>query len=70
MWITNGPDADVLIVYAKTRKELKSKGITAFIIEKGMKGFSTGPKLDKLGRRHAAYALYPPAASAAGVFNL
>ncbi len=51
MWITNGPDADVLIVYAKTRKELQSKGITAFIIEKGMKGFSTGPKLDKLGMR-------------------
>lgn len=41
MWITNGPDADVLVVYAKTEPELKSKGITAFIIEKGMKGFST-----------------------------
>lgn len=41
MWITNGPDADVLVVYAKTEPELKQKGITAFIVEKGMKGFST-----------------------------
>jgi len=41
MWITNGPDADTLVVYAKTEPELKSKGVTAFIIEKGMKGFST-----------------------------
>ena len=51
MWITNGPDADVLIVYAKTDLEAGSKGITAFIIEKGFEGFSTAQKLDKLGMR-------------------
>ena len=51
MWITNGPDADVLIVYAKTDINAGSRGITAFIIEKGMKGFSTAQKLDKLGMR-------------------
>lgn len=51
MWITNGPDADVLVVYAKTDKQAGSKGITAFIIEKGFKGFSTAQKLDKLGMR-------------------
>lgn len=51
MWITNGPDADVLIVYAKTDPEAGSRGITAFIVEKGMAGFSTSPKLDKLGMR-------------------
>ncbi|EFA78120.1 isovaleryl-CoA dehydrogenase [Heterostelium album PN500] len=51
MWITNGPDADVLVVYAKTDINAGSKGITAFLIEKGMKGFSTGQKLDKLGMR-------------------
>ncbi|MEQ6918166.1 isovaleryl-CoA dehydrogenase [Halomonas aquatica] len=51
MWITNGPDADVLVVYAKTDPEAGSKGITAFIIEKGMAGFSTAQKLDKLGMR-------------------
>jgi len=51
MWITNGPDADVLVVYAKTDKQAASKGITAFIIEKGMKGFKTAQKLDKLGMR-------------------
>ncbi|STX29579.1 acyl CoA dehydrogenase [Legionella beliardensis] len=51
MWITNGPDADVLVVYAKTNKQAASKGITAFIIEKGFKGFSTAQKLDKLGMR-------------------
>jgi isovaleryl-CoA dehydrogenase len=50
-WITNGPDADVLVVYAKTDPAAGSRGITAFIVEKGMKGFSTGPKLDKLGMR-------------------
>lgn len=50
-WITNGPDADVLIVYAKTDPEAYQKGITAFIIEKGMPGFSTAQKLDKLGMR-------------------
>lgn len=51
MWITNGPDADVLIVYAKTEPEAGSRGITAFVVEKGMAGFSTSPKLDKLGMR-------------------
>ena len=51
MWITNGPDADTLVVYAKTDLEAGPKGITAFIIEKGFKGFSTAQKLDKLGMR-------------------
>ncbi|WP_431320837.1 isovaleryl-CoA dehydrogenase [Rhizobium sp. YTU87027] len=51
MWITNGPDADVLVVYAKTDPEAGPRGITAFLIEKTFKGFSTGPKLDKLGMR-------------------
>jgi len=51
MWITNGPDADVLVVYAKTDKQAGSKGITAFLIEKGMPGFRTAQKLDKLGMR-------------------
>ena len=51
MWITNGPDADVLVVYAKTDMDAGPKGITAFLIEKGFKGFSTAQKLDKLGMR-------------------
>src|SRR5499433_287890 len=51
MWITNGPDADTLVVYAKTDPKAGSKGITAFLIEKGMKGFTTAQKLDKLGMR-------------------
>jgi isovaleryl-CoA dehydrogenase len=51
MWITNGPDADVLVVYGKTDPDAGSRGITAFLIEKGMKGFSTAQKLDKLGMR-------------------
>ena len=51
MWITNGPDADVLVVYAKTDKQAASKGITAFIIEKDFPGFRTAQKLDKLGMR-------------------
>ena len=51
MWITNGPDADVLVVYAKTTPAAGSKGITAFIVEKGFRGFSTAQKLDKLGMR-------------------
>ncbi len=51
MWITNGPDADVLVVYAKTDQEAGPRGITAFLIEKSFKGFSTGQKLDKLGMR-------------------
>ncbi|MEM7212236.1 MAG: isovaleryl-CoA dehydrogenase [Pseudomonadota bacterium] len=50
-WITNGPDADTLVVYAKTDPEAGSRGITAFLIEKEMTGFSTGQKLDKLGMR-------------------
>ncbi|XP_022077133.2 isovaleryl-CoA dehydrogenase, mitochondrial [Acanthochromis polyacanthus] len=50
-WITNGPDADVLIVYAKTDPEAHQRGISAFIVEKGMPGFSTAQKLDKLGMR-------------------
>ena len=50
-WITNGPDADTLIVYAKTDPEAGAKGITAFIIERGFKGFSTSPHFDKLGMR-------------------
>ncbi len=50
-WITNGPDADVLVVYAKTDPEAGSKGITAFIVEKDMHGFSTSPHFDKLGMR-------------------
>jgi isovaleryl-CoA dehydrogenase len=51
MWITNGPDADTLVVYAKTDPDAGSRGITAFIVEKGMPGFSTAQKLDKLGMR-------------------
>ncbi|MEO8040752.1 MAG: isovaleryl-CoA dehydrogenase [Betaproteobacteria bacterium] len=51
MWITNGPDADVLVVYAKTDPDAGPKGITAFLIEKGMDGFATAQKLDKLGMR-------------------
>ena len=51
MWITNGPGADVLVVYATLDPELGSKGVTAFLIEKGMKGYSTAQKLDKLGMR-------------------
>jgi isovaleryl-CoA dehydrogenase len=51
MWITNGPDADTLVVYAKTDADAGPRGITAFIIEKGMKGFFTAQKLDKLGMR-------------------
>ena len=50
-WITNGPDADVLVVYAKTDPEAGSKGMTAFIVEKGIKGFTQGPHFDKLGMR-------------------
>lgn len=50
-WITNGPDAETLVVYAKTDPDAGSKGITAFLIEKSMKGFSTSPHFDKLGMR-------------------
>jgi isovaleryl-CoA dehydrogenase len=51
MWITNGPDADTLVVYAKTDASAGPRGITAFVIERGMKGFGTAQKLDKLGMR-------------------
>ena len=51
MWITNGPDADVYVIYAKTDPEAGSRGITAFIVERDTKGFSRSPKLDKLGMR-------------------
>ena len=51
MWITNAPDAQTLIVYAKTNKDAGSRGITAFLIDRDMAGFSTGQKLDKLGMR-------------------
>jgi isovaleryl-CoA dehydrogenase len=51
MWITNGPNADVLVVYAKTDPDAGPRGITAFLVERGFLGFSTSPKLDKLGMR-------------------
>ena len=51
MWCTNGPEADVLVVYAKTDPDAAKRGITAFLVEKGMAGFSTAQKLDKLGMR-------------------
>jgi isovaleryl-CoA dehydrogenase len=51
MWITNGPDADVVVVYAKTDPDAGAKGITAFIVERGFKGFAPAQKLDKLGMR-------------------
>jgi isovaleryl-CoA dehydrogenase len=51
MWITNGPDANTLVVYAKTDLDAGPRGITAFLVEKGFKGFSTAQKLDKLGMR-------------------
>jgi isovaleryl-CoA dehydrogenase len=51
MWITNGPDADVLVVYAKTDPQAGSKGITAFLVERGFPGFTSAQKLDKLGMR-------------------
>ncbi|HPP82157.1 MAG TPA: isovaleryl-CoA dehydrogenase [Rubrivivax sp.] len=51
MWITNGPDADTMVVYAKSEPALGARGITAFVVEKGMPGFSSAQKLDKLGMR-------------------
>src|SRR6476646_4606790 len=51
MWITNGPDADTLVVYAKTDPQAGARGITALIVERGMSGFTTAQKLDKLGMR-------------------
>ena len=75
MWITNGGDADTLVVYAKTDLEAGAKGITAFIIEKGMSGFSCGSKLDKLGMRGSnTYPLFfddceVPAENVLGALN-
>ncbi len=75
MWITNGPDADVMVVYAKTEPELGARGVTAFIVEKGMPGFSTAQKLDKLGMRgsHTGEMLFDnvevPAANVLGHLN-
>src|SRR6201987_1280465 len=54
MWITTGPQAEVLVVYAKTDPDAGARGITAFLIEKGFRGFSTAQKLDKLGMRGSA----------------
>lgn len=75
MWITNGPDADTMVVYAKTEPELGARGITAFIVEKGMKGFGTAQKLDKLGMRgsHTGEMVFDnvevPAANILGSLN-
>ncbi len=75
MWITNGPDADTMVVYAKTEPELGARGVTAFIVEKGMKGFSTAQKLDKLGMRgsHTGEMVFAnvevPAANILGTLN-
>ena len=75
MWITNGPDADTLVVYAKTEPELGARGITAFLIERGMAGFSVAQKLDKLGMRgsHTGELLFTnvevPAANVLGALN-
>jgi hypothetical protein len=57
-WITNGPDADVLVVYAKTDINAGPKGITAFLVEKSFKGFTKSPKLDKLGMRGSKYGIF------------
>ncbi len=75
MWITNGPDADTLVVYAKTEPELGARGVTAFLVEKGMKGFSIAQKLDKLGMRgsHTGELVFQnvevPAANVLGAVN-
>ena len=75
MWITNGPDADTLVVYAKTEPELGARGVTAFLIEKGMAGFSVAQKLDKLGMRgsHTGELVFHnvevPAANVLGALN-
>jgi isovaleryl-CoA dehydrogenase len=75
MWITNGPDADTMVVYGKTEPELGARGVTAFIVEKGMKGFSTAQKLDKLGMRgsHTGEMVFVdvevPAANILGTLN-
>src|ERR1700722_12517566 len=62
MWITNGPDADVLVVYAKTEPEAGSRGISAFLIERGFAGFTTAQKLDKLGMRGSSTCKHGAAA--------
>ncbi len=75
MWITNGPDADTMVVYAKTEPELGARGVTAFIVEKGMPGFSTAQKLDKLGMRGSSTGemlfnnVEVPAANVLGALN-
>ena len=75
MWITNGPDADTLVVYAKTDPELGARGVTAFLIEKSMPGFSVAQKLDKLGMRgsHTGELLFQnvevPASNVLGDIN-
>jgi isovaleryl-CoA dehydrogenase len=75
MWITNGPDADTLVVYAKTEPELGARGVTAFLVEKGMRGFSIAQKLDKLGMRgsHTGELVFRdvevPAANVLGTVN-
>jgi isovaleryl-CoA dehydrogenase len=75
MWITNGPDANTMVVYAKTELEMGARGVTAFIVEKGMKGFSTAQKLDKLGMRgsHTGEMLFNnvevPAQNILGAYN-
>ncbi len=75
MWITNGPDADTLVVYAKTEPELGARGVTAFLVEKSMKGFSVAQKLDKLGMRgsHTGELVFSnvevPAANVLGSVN-
>ena len=75
MWITNGPDADTLVVYAKTEPELGARGVTAFLIEKDMPGFSVAQKLDKLGMRgsHTGELVFEnvevPAANVLGSVN-
>jgi len=75
LWITNGPDADTLVVYAKTEPELGARGVTAFLVEKGMKGFSIAQKLDKLGMRgsHTGELVFQdvevPAANVLGNLN-
>lgn len=75
MWITNGPDADVYVVYAKTEPEKEARGITAFLVERDTPGFSQGPKLDKLGMRGSSTSelifeeTWVPAANILGAEN-
>ncbi len=75
MWITNGPDADVMVVYAKTDPELGARGVTAFIVERGMPGFGTAQKLDKLGMRGSSTGemlfnnVFVPSSNVLGAMN-